>query len=327
MMNILILALALIGYVEASNDLYLFKTLKLSYNKTYGENEDLHRQKVFINNFYELEEYEKYNYFNMTYSFNEFIFLEDDEFYDMYLKKKKFEQKRRGNLRISHHKIYHNSNNENLPIKVDWRLFNILSPVVKQGEFNSSTQLFIIELIETLYSYVKDLYIELSVDELIDCVGVDDVNVNFNYIMQNGISFKEDYDIEYQKNYCNTAGEDYAISIQDYHIIPENNEKELMYIVSQHPVIVTIDASMPFFRFYKGGIIQYKQYPECGKELNHVVMLVGYGDENGIPYWILKNSWGEDWGEDGYFRIERGVNAFNGGVCGILKRSYYPIIE
>ena len=67
-MNILILVLVLIGYVKGSNDLYLFKTLKLSYNKTYGDNEDLHRQKVFINNFYELEEHEKYNYFNVTYS-------------------------------------------------------------------------------------------------------------------------------------------------------------------------------------------------------------------------------------------------------------------
>ena len=326
-MNILILVLTLIGYVKGNNDLYLFKTLKLSYNKTFGMNEDLHRQKVFINNFYELEDYDKYNHFNMTYSLNEFIFLDDEEFYDMYLKKKKTEQKSKTNLRISHHKIFHNSNNENLPIKVDWRLFNILSPVIKQNEFNSSTQIFIIDLMETLYLYLKDLFIELSVDELIECVGVDDIHVNFNYIIKNGISFKQDYDSNYVNNYCNIKDFDYDVTIIDYHIIPENNEKELMYIVSQHPILVTIDASMPFFRFYKGGIIQYKEYPECGKELNHVVMLVGYGDENGVPYWILKNSWGEEWGEEGYFRIERRVNELNGGVCGILKRSYYPIIE
>ena len=101
-----------------------------------------------------------------------------------------------------------------------------------------------------------------------------------------------------------------------------------MYILTNHPVLVNIQATMPFFRFYKGGIIRADQFKNCGEIIDHTVLLVGYNEErDGTKYWILKNSWGEEWGEDGYFRLERGVNTTYGGTCGILKHCSYPVFD
>ena len=67
------------------------------------------------------------------------------------------------------------------------------------------------------------------------------------------------------------------------------------------------------FEHYSFGIITDDN--TCGTDLDHAVLAVGYGVDNGQPYYLVKNSWGEDWGEDGYFRI--GMNGDGPGVCGI----------
>lgn len=83
---------------------------------------------------------------------------------------------------------------------------------------------------------------------------------------------------------------------------------------------VGIDARLVFS--YHGGIIDHEV--KCGNDsdaLNHGVAIVGYGSENGNDYWIVKNSWGPTWGEDGFFRIKRGVNQ-----CGIALIPSFPIV-
>ena len=63
-----------------------------------------------------------------------------------------------------------------------------------------------------------------------------------------------------------------------------------------------MDGDSDLLRFYEGGIIDS---PFCGTDLNHGVNLVGYGTENGVDFWIVRNSWGTNWGENGYFRLLR----------------------
>ena len=95
--------------------------------------------------------------------------------------------------------------------------------------------------------------------------------------------------------------------------IPEGNERDLLVAVSERPVSVAVDAR--FFQSYGGGIMSGE---ECTKELNHAVLAVGYGD----GFWKIKNSWGNEWGEDGFLRLQRGSN-----ICGIANAATYPLMD
>ena len=85
---------------------------------------------------------------------------------------------------------------------------------------------------------------------------------------------------------------------------------------------VAIAASSSVFQLYSSGILSSTS---CGTGLNHGVTLVGYGTANGVAYWIVKNSWGTNWGEQGYVRILRKTTN-DAGICGIQSMSSYPSI-
>lgn len=95
---------------------------------------------------------------------------------------------------------------------------------------------------------------------------------------------------------------------------------ELKTLLAQKPISVSIEASNSIFHLYTGGVITSE---ECGTNLDHAVLAVGYGtDWNGVDYWLVKNSWGTSWGEAGYVRL--GTNSTNKmGICGVLTRPVY----
>jgi len=94
-----------------------------------------------------------------------------------------------------------------------------------------------------------------------------------------------------------------------------------MAAVAQQPISIGIDANNDIFKSYNGGIISS---PDCTTNLDHAVLLVGYGSEDGNDYWTVKNSWGPDWGEDGYFRIARDASQDGPGICGLQMNPTYP---
>jgi len=90
------------------------------------------------------------------------------------------------------------------------------------------------------------------------------------------------------------------------------NERALKQLVYDHgAVVVTVKSKGPF-QLYKGGI--FAGCPSGTTDTDHAVTVVGYGKQNNIPYWLIKNSWGTNWGENGYIRMRRNV-----GMCGIGK--------
>lgn len=109
---------------------------------------------------------------------------------------------------------------------------------------------------------------------------------------------------------------DAAAKITSWAAVSTDEAEIASTLISHGPLSVLLDATQ--LQFYQSGIWDghlpgSSPILGCSKTgLDHAVLLVGYGSENDIPYWIVKNSWGEKWGESGYFRITRGK-----GTCGI----------
>merc|ERR1712032_842773 len=98
--------------------------------------------------------------------------------------------------------------------------------------------------------------------------------------------------------------------------VPSRDEDALKSAVSQQPVSVAIEADKSAFQFYSGGVLDNSA---CGTNLDHGVLVVGYGTDGGKDYWKVKNSWGPSWGEEGYIRMVRNKNQ-----CGISQQPSYP---
>jgi len=88
------------------------------------------------------------------------------------------------------------------------------------------------------------------------------------------------------------------------------------------PVSVGVNAANLAFKMYKSGIIK----KGCPTDIDHAVLAVGYGTESGTDYWLVKNSWGADWGDNGYFKVLRDMTKNDAGMCGIQQTPCYPIL-
>merc|ERR1719329_442549 len=109
--------------------------------------------------------------------------------------------------------------------------------------------------------------------------------------------------------------------VTGYKDVAVDSEQDLMSALQRQPVSVAIEADQAAFQLYESGILT----GTCDSDVDHGVLAVGYGTEDGTDYWVVKNSWGASWGEQGYVRIQRGKNT--DGECGILGMSSYPVID
>lgn len=173
--------------------------------------------------------------------------------------------------------------------------------------------------------------ISLSEQELIDC-DVKSGNQGcqgglmetaYTFIIENGgLTTEQDYPYEGVDGTCKMEkAAHYAASISGYEEVPADNEAKLKAAAAHQPVSVAIDAGGYSFQFYSEGVFS----GICGKQLNHGVTIVGYGKATINKYWIVKNSWGADWGESGYIRMKRDTLSKE-GMCGIAMQASYPLV-
>ncbi|XP_031504445.1 ervatamin-B-like [Nymphaea colorata] len=216
----------------------------------------------------------------------------------------------------------------NVPMSVDWRKRGAVTRVKNQGDHCGCCWAFsAVAAMEGIIKINSGDLIDLSVQQLVDCDFYDygcrggQMRNAFEYVQENhGLTVELAYPYRGVDEPCREPSPKNA-SILGYEDVPENNEQALLQAVANQPVSVAIDANSRDFRFYSSGIFT----GECGTTLNHGVAAIGYGvGRNGMRYWIVKNSWGTRWGENGYVRMQRDVEEEE-GLCGIAMSASYPV--
>jgi C1A family cysteine protease len=153
------------------------------------------------------------------------------------------------------------------------------------------------------------------------CIGGWMNNV-YNYALNTPITVEAKYPYTARSGSCKYVSGTGVVKITGYTNVAAKNPTALMQAIAIRPVAIALRSASSAFRYYRSGIINTTA---CGTSLDHAVIAVGYGVDNGTPYWLVKNSWGSSWGESGYVRIYRGTGS-DLGMCGLLQKSSYPSV-
>ena len=234
--------------------------------------------------------------------------------------------------------IFSETDEQNLIEEIDWRENNAVTSVKNQGECGGCWSFSAVGAVEGLWAikngnlFHKNLY-NLSEQELIDCSGSygnhgcegGTMLSAFGYIKDNGLCLEKDYQYTGEDGQCQKDNCESKVKISNYSIISPNSETQLQRAVQIQPVSVAIQANKRSFQFYKSGI--YSDL-DCGFHLDHGVLLIGYGYDKDLDmkYWIIKNSWGNQWGENGYIRIQKDIDD-DRGLCGIAMQPSIPLLR
>ncbi|KAM1796641.1 hypothetical protein ACFX11_036863 [Malus domestica] len=218
------------------------------------------------------------------------------------------------------------------PSSFDWRKKGVVTGIKDQGSCGSCWAFSSTGAVEGINAIVTGDLISLSEQELVDC---DSTNYGceggymdyaFEWVISNGgIDTETDYPYTGVDGQCSTTKEENkAVTIDGYEDVGET-DGDLLCASVQQPISVGMDGSAWDFQLYTGGIYD----GDCSSDpddIDHAVLIVGYGSEGDEDYWIVKNSWGTSWGMDGYIYIRRNTS-LTYGVCAINAMASYPTKE
>lgn len=220
------------------------------------------------------------------------------------------------------------ADNVELPTAIDWRS-NAVTPVKHQGKCGSCWSFSTTGALEGQHFRKNKKLVSLSEQNLVDCSKKGNhgcsggwMNTAFQYIKDNGgIDTEKSYPYlgtDTQK--CKFSKSSIGATCTGFTSIATADEKQLMNAVATvGPIAVAIQVTRSF-QTYQSGV-----YYEVGcdpRKLNHAVLIVGYGTEGSNDYWLVKNSWGTQWGQDGYIKMSRNKN----NNCGIASAASYPLV-
>ncbi|KAJ1453439.1 hypothetical protein M885DRAFT_524366 [Pelagophyceae sp. CCMP2097] len=256
--------------------------------------------------------------------------------------------------------VYHVSLERPVPAAFDWREASpaVITAVKNQGACGSCWAFASTEVLESHVALDTGVLIELSPQHLVscaqnayDCGGTGGCQgsvpeLAFEYVQTHGLAAENDFPYtsgaSASTGACN-ASVPAAAHVDGYRKVAANDADAVLdALVHAGPLAVNVDASS--WHDYSKGIFDGCNFNGTGVDVDHVVQLVGYGSEDGVDYFTIRNSWGPEWGEAGYMRLSRhavcaddasprdGTGCAGGaavqrvcGECGLLFDASYPL--
>ncbi|KAF5403838.1 Cysteine peptidase A [Paragonimus heterotremus] len=300
----------------------LYEQFKQNYDKHYSPEEDHDRFRIFNRNRIMAQIYQILAGPDVEFGITRFSDLTAEEFRRLHTGLV-FEEV----APFTNTELKINYNPVSLSSEFDWRKLGAVTSVKDQGQCGSCWAFSALGNVEGQWFRRTGKLISLSAQQLVDCDRKDHgcqggfMDQAFKAIQSmGGIQSDKSYPYHARRGLCHLDRKNMVAYVNGSLRLPENEHQLADWLQSNGPISVGINADM--LQFYRGGVLRPSPQMCPATEIDHGVLLVGFGTEAAGPFWIVKNSWGVGWGEEGYFRISR-----NTGACGINVYAVSSVIK
>ena len=297
-----------------------------THGKTYtGSAELMYRHKIYDENVAKIQAHNAGNH-TWTMAVNKFADMRADEFASRYIGGYTPRQ-------TAHKDMKYKSSSfmmidDTPPASINWATLGAVTPIKNQQQCGSCWSFSATGAMEGVWFISKGELVSLSEQQLVDCSTAEGnqgcnggmMDYAFQYVIDNkGITTEAAYPYTATgPNTCTATGKPIAATFSSFKDVPTNSDEALVFALAYQPVSVAVEADQASFQFYSGGVMT----AACGTALDHGVLAVGYDTDS----WIVKNSWGADWGVNGYIQLARGAAYGPAGQCGILSAPSFPVV-